>query len=94
MLGTIGIKEEKIGEAVLKLVRLKEQLEEVKVSEGKEEGGGGTAYEKMEQIETKTTSARDNLKKLIDATVTFLEGTKESVQKMDKKAGKRMERIV
>lgn len=94
MLGTIGIKEEKIEEAVLGLVRLKEQLEEIKIAEGKEDGGCGTAYEKMEQIDAKTISARDNLKKLLDATVTFLEGTKESVQKADKKAGNRLERIV
>lgn len=94
MLGTIGIKEEKIEEAVLGLVRLKEQLEEIKITEGKEDGGCGTAYEKMEQIDIKTISARDNLKKFLDATVTFLEGTKESVQKADKKAGNRMERIV
>ncbi len=94
MLGTVGIKEEKIEEAVLGLVRLMETLEEIKVSEGKEDGGCGTTYEKMEEIETKVESARNNMKKLIDATVTFLDETKETVQKADKQAGKRLERIV
>lgn len=94
MLGTVGIKEEKIEEAVLGLVRLMETLEEIKVSEGKEDGGCGTTYEKMEDIETKVESARNNMKMLIDATVTFLEGAKETVQKADKQTGKRLERIV
>lgn len=94
MLGTVGVKEEKIEEAVLGLVRLVETLEEIKVSEGKEDGGCGTTYEKMEEIETKVESARNNMKTLIDVTVKFLEEAKETVQKADKQAGKRMERIV
>ena len=94
MLGTIGIKEEKIEEAVLGIVRLKEKLEDIRLSEGKEAGGCGTTYEKMEEIETKVESLKDDVKKLIDATVIFLEGTKETVQKADDKAGKRLERIV
>ena len=94
MLGTVGIKKEKIEEAVLGLVRLSEKLDEINLSEGKEDGGCGTTYEKMEEIEAKTVSARDNMKKLIDTTVTFLEGIKESVQEVDKKARNRMERIV
>lgn len=94
MLGTVGIKEEKIEEAVLGLVRLVEELEEIELSNGKEDGGCGTTYEKMQEIEAKVESVRDDVKKLIDATVTFLEGTKETVQKADDKAGKRLERIV
>lgn len=49
MLGTVGVKEEKIEEAVLGLVRLVETLEKIKVSEGKEDGGCGTTYEKWKK---------------------------------------------
>ena len=48
----------------------------------------------MEKIEKKVSSSKDSMKKLIEATVTFLEGTKETVQNADKKAGNRLERIV
>lgn len=94
MLGTVGIKEEKIQEAVVRLVRLVETIEEIKLSEGKEDGGCGTTYEKIEEIEATLESAKDNMKKLLHATEKFLEGTKETVQSVDKKAGKRLERIV
>ncbi len=94
MITTVGVRNEKIEEAVLKLNGLEEKLEEINVTKGKEEGGAGTTYEKMEKIEKKVSSSKDSMKKLIEATVTFLEGTKETVQNADKKAGNRLERIV
>ena len=92
MITTVGVRNEKIEEAVLKLNGLEEKLEEINLR--KEEGGAGTTYEKMEEIEAKVSSSKDSMKKLIEATVTFLEGTKETVQNADKKAGNRLERIV
>ena len=92
MITTVGVRNEKIEEAVLKLNGLEEKLEKINLR--KEEGGAGTTYEKMEEIEAKVSSSKDSMKKLIEATVTFLEGTKETVQNADKKAGNRLERIV
>ena len=94
MITTVGVRNEKIEEAVLKLNGLEEKLEEINLTKGKEEGGAGTTYEKMEEIEAKVSSSKDSMKKLIEATVTFLEGTKGTVQNADKKAGNRLERIV
>ena len=94
MITTVGVRNEKIEEAVLKLNGLEEKLEEINLTKGKEEGGAGTTYEKMEEIEAKVSSSKDSMKKLIEATVTFLEGTKETVQNAGKKAGNRLERIV
>lgn len=93
MITTIGVKDEKIEEAVVGLKGLLEKLEEINLSENKEEGGAGTTYEKMEEIEEKVNNSKDSMKKLIESTVTFLEGTKETIQKADKNVGKRLERI-
>ncbi len=93
MITTIGVKDEKIEEAVVGLKGLLEKLEEINLSESKEEGGAGTTYEKMEEIEEKVNNSKESMKKLIESTVTFLEGTKETIQKADKNVGKRLERI-
>lgn len=93
MITTIGVKDEKIEEAVVGLKGLLEKLEEINLSESKEDGDAGTTYEKMEEIEEKVNNSKDSMKKLIESTVTFLEGTKETIQKADKNVGKRLERI-
>lgn len=93
MITTVGVKDEKIEEAVVGLKGLLEKLEEINLSESKEDGDAGTTYEKMEEIEEKVNNSKDSMKKLIESTVTFLEGTKETIQKADKNVGKRLERI-
>ena len=94
MLNTIGIKEEKIEIAVMELKNLWERLDEISLGSGKEEGDCGATSEMAEACEIEAEATVEAMKELINVTVTFLNGVKETVKTMDKKAGQRMERVV
>lgn len=92
MLETIGLKEDKIQRAIAELGSLKETLNGITITNGKETGGSGYACDGMESVETAVGNAKTDMQTLISATVTFLEGVKTTFQTADKESAKKLER--
>lgn len=90
MLETIGIKEDEIQTALAELEALKETLEGIVITDGKETDGSGCTYDAMESVETAVGSAKTDMQMLISETITFLNGVQSTIQAADDASAKQI----